>query len=409
MTVEFRGATDDDLAQIVALDYRNFGVAVRPGKLDLERDMLDMDRFVVGVDRDQSDDLVAIGGSYEMELTVPGGATIPVSGVTWVSVVASHRRRGLLRKIMTGLDRLSADFDEPAMVLTASEGPIYERFGYGIATRNRVIELDRRRAQIVPELSPDHVRLIDATDHVDELMALYDRYRVTQPGEVSRSEALFRESFIEKNKANFAAVHPDGYAIYSVEEQWNNSHPAHVVTVKDFIAVTAEAHLALWHLLLSIDLAGPIRTMRSVSHDDALPYLLTDQRALRTVEANDVLWLKVTDVVSAFGARTYRADDRLVIGVSDNRVLLDPIQGTDADPAAGHEVTSRFSVGNQGCEPSDDDPDLVVTEATLGPLLMGVPASQLAAGRRIRASAEAVARADVVLGTGLQPHCRTPF
>ena len=38
-----------------------------------------------------------------MSLTVPGGGEIPMSGVTWISVAATHRRRGVMRGVMDEL------------------------------------------------------------------------------------------------------------------------------------------------------------------------------------------------------------------------------------------------------------------------------------------------------------------
>lgn len=395
MAAQIRRATGDDLTQLVNLDFRNFGGTVDPGDVEVANEVLDLDRFVVAED---DGELVGAGGSFDIELTVPGGATLPMSGVTWVSVLASHRRQGLLRGLMTGLDELSAEFEEPILGLLASEGSIYERFGYGIATRCRVVEIDRRRTQVHPDLGPEPVRLIDAAEHVDELLAIYDRYRRTQPGEVSRSAAMFREQNIRRNKQEHGAIHQDGYAIWTVEPDWANGHPRHLLNLKELVAVTPEAHLALWNVVLSIDLVGTIRSHRTVAADDPLPYLLTDQRAVRTIEANDWLWLKVTDPVRCFEARRYRTDDQLVVGVVDGR---------HATP--GEEPVERFTAGADGVKETDAAPDLVLTRSTLGPLLMGISASQLAAGRRLVASPETLERADALFGTGRLPHCRTSF
>ena len=68
-------------------------------------------------------------------MTLPGGAAVPTGGVTWVSVAVTHRRQGLLGRL---LEATHEDIDgrgEPLAALTASEGGIYERFGYGIASR----------------------------------------------------------------------------------------------------------------------------------------------------------------------------------------------------------------------------------------------------------------------------------
>src|SRR4051812_44762168 len=39
-------------------------------------------------------------GSFGADLTVPGGQTVPMGAVTQVTVMPTHRRRGLLREMM---------------------------------------------------------------------------------------------------------------------------------------------------------------------------------------------------------------------------------------------------------------------------------------------------------------------
>lgn len=407
MTVELRTPTDDDLPTMVAVDARNFAHLSTPADVEQARQRLDLDRFVIAVDRG---DIVAVGGSYGLELTLPGGGTAPLSGVTWVSVLASHTRQGILRRLMAWLDDRAAAGEEPVLGLLASEGAIYERFGYGTATRNRVVEIDRRRTQLRPAWQPEpgSVRLVEARDHLDEMMERFERYRRTQVGEVSRFEAYIETLFLRDEKsAVFAALHDDGYALWTTTPHWHTGHPAHELHVNDFVAVTAQAHAALWHTILSIDLVGPINSHNAVAHDDPLPYLLTEPRAVRTVEANDFLWLKVADPVRCFGARTYRADDRLVL-----QVVESPEEVRRPDSVVGSSVDQgpNVAVGADGAEPTEERPDLVACRAALGPLLIGgATASQLARGRRLAGDATSLERADVMFGTGLLPHCRTPF
>ncbi|MFD9082811.1 GNAT family N-acetyltransferase [Streptomyces erythrochromogenes] len=40
--------------------------------------------------------------SYDLELPLPGGAAVPVHAITGVSVAATHRRRGLLSRMLNG-------------------------------------------------------------------------------------------------------------------------------------------------------------------------------------------------------------------------------------------------------------------------------------------------------------------
>ena len=42
-----------------------------------------------------------IATAYSFQVTVPGGAAVPAAGVSWVGVLPTHRRRGVLRALMT--------------------------------------------------------------------------------------------------------------------------------------------------------------------------------------------------------------------------------------------------------------------------------------------------------------------
>ena len=43
--------------------------------------------------------MVGAGGNFSFELSVPGG-TLPTAGLTIVGVLPSHRRKGVLNKLM---------------------------------------------------------------------------------------------------------------------------------------------------------------------------------------------------------------------------------------------------------------------------------------------------------------------
>src|SRR5262249_52759785 len=71
------------------------------------------------------DELVGAAAAFTYDLTVPGGWFVPTGGVTVVAVLPSHRRRGLLGKLMRAqLDDLRAR-GEPLAALWASETMIY--------------------------------------------------------------------------------------------------------------------------------------------------------------------------------------------------------------------------------------------------------------------------------------------
>ena len=76
--------------------------------------------------------IVAGADAYGFELTLPGGPA-RCAGVTVVGVLPSHRRRGLLRRMMELQLRDVREREEPIAALWASEETIYGRFGYGLA------------------------------------------------------------------------------------------------------------------------------------------------------------------------------------------------------------------------------------------------------------------------------------
>src|SRR5436190_19142094 len=100
--------------------------------------MHDIGRFRIAVDRGQ---IVGAAASYAMDVGLPGGAIVPMGGVTWVSTAATHRRQGVMRRVV---EAVHDDIDargEPVATLSAAEGSIYEHLRYGIATQVRVTSL----------------------------------------------------------------------------------------------------------------------------------------------------------------------------------------------------------------------------------------------------------------------------
>ena len=390
--IELRTPTADDVAAMVRCDERNFGKAWEPADLERELSRVELDRFRVAEDRG---DIVGVAGSFGFDTTVHGGATLPTGGITWVSVAVTHRRQGLLRRLM---EAVHADVDargEPLAVLTASEGGIYERFGYGVTWHQRVVDIEARRAVFRPELrpSPGSVRLVDVREAPDELFEVlcknWERYRFSQPGEVSRPDAWHRQRMRSYPSMAMYAVHADGHAIWSVgDAEWSGTQPQHSIRVFEIVACTSDAHAALWHTILSVDLVETVRCFR-MPLDDPLPYLLTDPRQVRTAHLNDGGWANVRDVPAAFGARIYGSDDDVVV----------ECEGT------------RWRIGASGCRRVRSRPDLVCGHSTLGTLLFGgIRPSELAAGRRLEArNDEALHRADQLFTLSPAPFCRTPY
>jgi predicted acetyltransferase len=409
VTVEIRTATATDIPPMWATSRRAFGKRPpKPEALERIAAALDIDRWLVAVDGEQ---VVGTAGSIGFDITLPGPITVPMLGVCTATVAASHRRQGILSNLLGRLDQAAAANGEPVLALYASEGPIYERFGYGSTTQIRVVEVDARATAIHPRWDPEPVELAVGDDEMDRILDIWDRYRVQRVGAISRPPSFAQIELFDPDAPVYAAFHPDGFALYEIEQNWGDGAPGHQVLVTAFCAITPEAHLALWNLLLSIDLVSTVRAVRVLSIDDPLPSLLTDPRAVRTVALNDGLWVKVGDPVAAFGRRFdgggYRGLDTLEqplsVAVVDS---VDALEGSD-------EPVDGFTLGIEGCTawetPNRADADLVAARSGLGPLLFGDAPSTLAANRRLVGSPATLERADLVFATTTVPFSTTAF
>ena len=393
MGIEIRAPHDDDVEALFHADARAFGSHYPQERIAEQLTVMDLSRYRIAVD---GDEVVGVIGSYALDVTVPGGATMPMGAVTWVGVAATHRRQGVLRRMM---DACHADIDErgePVAMLFASESAIYERFGYGMASKVWVVEIRTHEAALRPELVPPAgtVRFVRGDAAAEHVAATWERYRRTRPGETSRSEALHALQHADRTRERdgdapaWFLAHADGYAVYRIAQHWNDGHPAHDLQLLEIVAITPDAHAALWHVLLNIDLVGTIRS-RQLPLDDPLPYLLTDPRAVRTTGLNDGIWVNVRDVPICFGTRTYATDDRFVVEVGG----------------------ARYAIGSGGVSRVRSRPDLVAEPSAMGALLLGgVSPTRLARGRRLTARTEDVLRrAELFFTTPIAPLSQTAY
>jgi predicted acetyltransferase len=396
MEIEIRVPDDAMWPEMVRADGRAFGYTVTDEVISDRRRIVDLERFRVAVDGGA---VVGVAGSFGFDITLPGGTTVPAAGVTWVSVAATHRRQGVLTQLMAAVHADADERGEPVAVLYASEGSIYERFGYGIATTMRFVEIARRRATLRPDLHPDRstVRYADGDAAAAHRARVWDVARRQRAGEVSRSAAWndVLDDMMAKPMGSASAalhlVHPDGYASYRMTEKWHGD-PDYRLDLLEFVATTPQAHLDLWHAVLSVDLVGTIAA-RQLPSDEPLPLLLTDVRPVATTVSKDGIWAKVLDPAIAFGARAYGTADRFVVEADGERWAID----TDGTESSCRRVRSR--------------PDIVTDAGSLGALLFGgVRPSVLARGRHLEArSADVLRRADACFVTGPAPHCATWF
>jgi predicted acetyltransferase len=275
---------------------------------------------------------IGIAGAFSFRLSVPGSELLPAAGVTWVSVLPTYRRRGVLSSIMR---RQLADVrgrGEPLAVLWASEAAIYSRFGYGRASWHLRFVFRHGEGALAATAVADRglvLRLADPSAALAELAKVYDSVLPGRPGLFVRNEAWWQRIIYDppEHRQGASPVRcllaedesgPRGYALYSALRPPDHEPflPATVLTVRELMAVDPVASAALWTDLLSRDLTSELHAWERPV-DDPLLYQLADGRRARP-QPSDGLWVRIIDVPGALTGRRYSGPVDVVIEVRDD-------------------------------------------------------------------------------------------
>jgi len=323
VSIEIRNPLEDELRNAMKAVEAAFGEEQKEEDLDRHEKAMARDRFLVAYDGALP---VGTTASLPFDLTVPGGE-LGAGGVTWVGVLPSHRRRGILTQMMKVQLQELHERGEPLAILWASEAAIYGRFGYGIAAPMVQLDADRSRFSLRDDPGPrGAVRLIDSDEAGKVLPPIYDAVRRQVPGFTSRSAVLWDlyrladpEHWRRGGGPKFYAVlefdgEPVGYAIYRIKLDWQEGFAKSQVRVLETCATSAAAERELWRFLFGIDLVVRIQGR----HDPGSPlFLMVDDPRSLMLRVTEGLWLRIIDLDAALTGRTYAADDTVVVEVRD--------------------------------------------------------------------------------------------
>lgn len=375
-----RPANPDDFPKASALLFGLFHRAIDQEVQDLDRRVWQADRTLVVTD---DDDVVAHTFAAARDLTVPG-AVLPAAHITGVGVAPTHRRRGLLTRLMRRQLRDLHDAGrEPLAVLWASEARIYPRFGYGLASTRLELTVDNREVRLPEATAAGRLRAGSPTELQAELTKVYDTLRPERPGWSSRDDGWWAQVLADLPSSREGATERrvvlhegeggvDGYALWRSKAGWSAAGPNSEVHVTEIAAADPVAYAALWRFLLGIDLARTV-TYGFAAVDDPLLYLASDPRQLNTHFA-DGLWARVVDLPAALAARRYACAVDVVLEVSD------PILPENAG-------RWRVAAGPDGatCERTTAAADLACDITDVGAAYLGgTSLAALAAAGRVR-------------------------
>ena len=204
-----------------------------------------------------------------------------------------------------------------------------------------------------------------------------------RPGVSGRSEQVWRKHLQDKpeNRGGSTArqilVHRDeagtlgGYALWRGKLSWGPGGPTNEVTVEELVALDPTAYHALWHHLLTLDLAAKLE-YGYAALDEPLQQLVRDPLALNR-RLSESLWVRLTDVSRALAQRRYASSVDVVVEVSDD--LIEDNNGRFHLTGDPEQAT---------CERTESTPDLSLSVGELSATYLGGrPLAEFAATGRV--------------------------
>lgn len=399
-----RRVAPDEFDAFHAVDAAAFGYIPSAESLAARRQRWNPARAFTA---DEGGQLVASSDIAPFQMAVPGGALLPMAGVTSVGVRPTHRRRGLLTAMMHTLLEDAREHDEPLAGLYASESIIYGRFGYGLAIEGQWFEIDRNYATFASAPStPGAARMVEAADARAHAERVWARALEQRPGMTARSTEQwdYRFGTTSSGQAQFYALYEDdgrceGYVAYAIRNvDRPDGIPANEVNIVELVAATDAANASLWRHMLSLDLTQTVKTTYRSARalDDPLPLMLADPRRLQR-RPRDGVWLRIVDAEAALRARQYNAGGQLVIEVQDEFCPWN---------------AGRYEIACEARSPADvrvtaTSPDLILPAASLAAIYLGgtKPSVLARAGRAEERTAGALHLADAMFGWDVAPWC----
>jgi predicted acetyltransferase len=404
MAIDIRPLTVDDFPNAMQLMARYFAVEP-PGDRRITNaiECWDPSRQFGAFDGGR---IVAMAGVWPLSTTVPGGGRLQTLGLTRVGVAATHRRQGVLTALLRAQFDDSMRRGDVMSSLRASEATIYGRFGYGLAGNTAKHRIKTRDGAFAgPFHDPGSIRLLEPSDVMSIVPAIYELVGRNHVGAINRPEGIWRNYLGDFTKETFEsarwiAVHVgtdgalDGYIDFEATDRDNWHNNGNLVTINDLIANDATTYAALWQFIFNYDLVGTIEADERPA-DEPIRYRLANPRALETIDVYDEQWVRLLDVDTTVRGRMYNHDRSVVVAVSDAFLPTN---------------TGSYRLGANAGR-TDDRPDLTLDVSMLGAAFLGGTsfASLAAAGRVTEHTGGAVELADSLCVSPAAPWCGSFF
>ncbi|MFZ0040114.1 MAG: GNAT family N-acetyltransferase, partial [Solirubrobacteraceae bacterium] len=323
----------------------------------------------------------------------------------------THRRRGLMRRMLESSLGAAQERGDAVSILIAAEWPIYGRFGYAPATLSADYTLRSSRPGASCPGEPARVRAVRPEELGTLAPEIFAAARRGRAGQIDRSAVWYHRVLGLNGYERYEGlppnwfIHdgddgPDGLLAWKATGGDSLIPPLGTLEVWDMATATESAYRDFWAYLSGIDLVDEVK-LRNRPVDEEVRWLLADGRSLVMTEQVDLTWLRLLDVPAALAARRYAAPGEVVLEVIDEDT---------GGPAAG-----RYRLAADGedveCERTDKNADLEVTQRGLASIYLGgfTLGQLLVSGAAREHTPGTVARVDAMFSTPLAPWNATWF
>ncbi len=402
MDLEIRHVAPDDLDAYIRSTRRVFGDPMDAESVRLEASFVERGKSRARAAYDRGE-IVGTTTCHYFDMNVPGGR-FALAGVSDVTTRATHRRRGVMSRLMRRTLDDAKEEGQALAALWASESNIYGRFGFGMAMLQEDWTIERKDTAFSLEDEPrGGIRFVEPGEAARAFAGAYDRVCQMRPGMIERGDLLWEialldtAEFREGASEFYHAVYEsgggvEGYLLYRLDGRGRQ------LRVRELVAATEPAYSALWRFCFGIDLMNTFRA-ENQPMDAPLPWMLAAPRQLRR-STGEEFWLRIVDAEAALTGRSYAAEDRLSFQLSDP---LCPWNDGVVELEGGPEGATCRRPAREG--------ELVMSIADLGAAYLGaVSFSTLAYAGRVEERTEgALRRADAMFATEMKPWCIVHF
>lgn len=324
MKVDIRHITPNEEEEYLKIVYTVFGTQPFQDYLERRKHTMEIERCLAAF---VDEKIVGANGVLTFTLSVPGGV-VKAGGIIDVVVYPTHRRQGIMSKIMKKQLNEIFQKDEPIAFLYSADSGTYGRFGFGLATFQESWEIQRHdtkfRKTLIDYDSVENIEMVSSEEISNLMPKIFELAWNQRPGMIKRERSRWNRLKLEMERKDMPGI--SSYALFKKNGKYegyinyrlnlNSTATDGNLIINEIISTTDEAHLNLLNFCMNIDGVNKI-TSKSRPIDDPITWVLEDPRKLsRKIE--DQLHLRILDVPNALVSRKYNVDGEITILVEDN-------------------------------------------------------------------------------------------